>query len=314
MTTSLISRRRHVHPQMEQFGAQPILNNQGDMDGVMLRQVEIISLQGTIANDAWLTDASDLLETLCQDNSTIIPSKRRLGLPEMVFDDAIVKIILPSKITLEWTVMGALKEWAKAHQSIPLGSTDSRNGVSVLKALDAHLWSTKQEETTEFHYDWSFSTPYVQTGGINWIPLQSSGMNRALLQDTSQPILYFDENQLYEDDLHDNGVVTFTLKTRVMPTCIYVLSRLWLRIDGVLLRVKETRLVVEFGDETTVHRDVLWRECHWSKLEEYQLPTDIKAWRNEDGVETPAWQGLINRLPLVSLPDSIPQFARLEQV
>ena len=195
----------------------------------------------------------------------------------MVFDDAIVKIILPSKITLEWTVMGALKEWAKAHQSIPLGSTDSRNGVSVLKALDAHLWSTKQEETTEFHYDWSFSTPYVQTGGINWIPLQSSGMNRALLQDTSQPILYFDENQLYEDDLHDNGVVTFTLKTRVMPTCIYVLSRLWLRIDGVLLRVKETRLVVEFGDETTVHRDVLWRECHWSKLEENQLPTDIKA-------------------------------------
>ena len=308
----LISRRRHISPQLPNFGARPILRDHGCMAGIVLREVQVVTLQGTIASDSWLTSTSNDLEALCQyKNSTTAFSKRRLLLPEMVFDKAIVKIVLPDNVSIEWTATGALQEWAKAHQAIPVGATDSHNGVSVLKALDAQLWSTKKEATTEFHYDWSFSTPYLQTGGTNWIPLKSSGMNQGLLLDTSQPILYFDENQLYEDDMHDNGVVSFRIKTRVMPTCVFILSRLWLRVDGVVLRVKETRIMVEFGS-LAVHRDVLWRECHWEKLKNYSLPTDVRAWRNEDGVETAAWQGLINRLPQVSLPVGIPQFAKLE--
>jgi hypothetical protein len=235
--------------------------------------------------------------------------------------------------------MGALKEWAMAHASIPVGSTNGHMGVSVLKAIDATLWAaataatqeTPHRTMTEYHYDWTFSTPFVLTTmgvGANentnddacWIPLPTCGMNRTMLQDTSQPILMFDENQLYEDDLHDNGVVSFTIKTRVMPTCIYVLARLWLRVDGVVLRVKETRLMVELlllstttaTTRNNVYRSVVWRECAWDKLSEHQLPTNVKGWRNEeDGVETPAWQGLLNRLPQVPLPESIAPFAKL---
>jgi hypothetical protein len=361
---SLISRRRHLHPQLTHHGATIIRHNNNDNNdnlgciaGIVLQNVQIMTLQGTIANDAWLTKATDELETLCQYNNpggTLEQEHqrqqcRRLGLPEMVFDRALVRIILPGTTTsgsattttiLEWTAMGALKEWAMAHVSIPVGGTNSHMGVSVLKAIDATLWATTTaaatatQETphrtmTEFHYDWTFSTPLVLTTtgvGTNtnniddafWIPLPTCGMNRAMLQDTSQPILMFDENQLYEDDLHDNGVVSFTIKTRVMPTCIYVLARLWLRVDGVVLRVKETRLMVELLPLTTtpatwnnVYRNVVWRECAWDKLSEHQLPTDVKAWRNEDGVETPAWQGLLNRLPQVPLPESIAPFAKL---
>lgn len=34
-----------------------------------------------------------------------------------------------------------------------------------------------------------------------------------------------------------------------MPTCFFVLQRLWLRIDGVLFRMVDTRVFHEFGTD-----------------------------------------------------------------
>jgi len=74
-----------------------------------------------------------------------------------------------------------------------------------------------------------------------------------------------------QDDLEDCGEVTFEAKIRVMPSCWFVLSKLYLRVDGVLIRCRETRLYHNFTDDLVVtsmngvpspriHMEVYWRE------------------------------------------------------
>ena len=65
-------------------------------------------------------------------------------------------------------------------------------------------------------------------------------VDRGLLMERD-PILFFDELTLYESELDDNGLMSVTVKVRVMPRCWYVLMRHWMRVDGVLIRLRETR-------------------------------------------------------------------------
>ena len=224
-------------------------------------------------------------------------------------------------------------------------SSVSYRGVSVLKSSDASLWKQKQQSqsphessssskkkqdtinigSTTFHYDWTYSTPFCGnvygTQKRPWIPLEQSGMPMQLLTDQSVPILYFDSVILYEDDLHDNGQVEYTVKVRVMPTCAYILCKLFLRIDHVLLRVRECRLLVEFSTQT-IFRDITWRECAWKDLPLHHLPTEVRAWTTistvvpdgEQHAETPAFLHLLSKLPLVGddqLPNDLTRHAQL---
>ena len=324
---------------------------------------------------------------------------RRITLPEVCFPHAVVKVTLggdqdsgdattttttttttsnmnrgsssssnsnsstrsPTRMTLLWDCHKALEAWSRAHAGIPVGSSVEHDGVSVRKTVDAALWSHKTIPNTDFHFDWTYMTPFsvavvVDNGdddhddgasdngdGVTanpsitttWMELPKSGLNLKLLQDTSQPILFFDDIELYEDDLHDNGVVNFRVKVRLMPTCLYVLSRCWCRVDNAELICRETRTMVEFGTRTSnttststtakqqgrqhshaVYRDITWRQCAWSDLAGvYNLPTDVRAWKNEGGgTETAAWNALVNRLPIVDLPPGMPRYSMLQVV
>lgn len=311
---SLISPRRHVTDKMSTFGATPIMKDH-EMVGLDFRNVAIQTTQGPMANEGWLDTTTSDLEEQCQYSSNNNARRRRLNLPEVCFSQAAVALSLGEDITLQWTALDALEEWSKAHQAIEIGSDAASNGVSVLKSVDAALWSNKAVQT-DFHYDWTYCTPFSVKleGEATWKPLESSGMNIDLLKDTTQPILYFDDIELFEDDLHDNGVVNLRIKLRVMPTCLYVLSRCWLRVDGLLLRSRETRVMVEFDESQRIYRDVSWRECAWKDLPGWGLPTDVRAWQNEgSSVETPAWQALVNRLPRVeTLPEAVEAHCVLE--
>ncbi|KAG2427198.1 hypothetical protein HXX76_010916 [Chlamydomonas incerta] len=66
-------------------------------------------------------------------------------------------------------------------------------------------------------------------------------IDRGLLMERD-PILFYDEVPLYESDLDDNGVCAVTVKLRVMPRCWLVLLRCWVRVDGSLVRLRESRL------------------------------------------------------------------------
>jgi len=122
--------------------------------------------------------------------------------------------------------------------------------------------------------------------------------------------LFFDELVLYEDDLHDNGQVQYALKIRVMPTCAFVLARMWVRIDRVLLRLRETRVLIHFTHGEAIYRDISWRECKWQDLPKHKLPTNPRVWCRE-GNETPALPSLLSRLPRVELPEGLPAHAVL---
>jgi hypothetical protein len=351
--SSIPSNRRHVATNLEVYKAKPLLWNGSHLVGISIAGWDIGTSQGPIGDAVWFQQALEELEPLAQ--YKLLPaSTRRLVLPEMVFP--LAHVVLDHRkhqgdLFLSWDAMDCLKDWSKCHQAIPMPVVEeqeqeeeeeantSRNatatttassssvafrGVSVLQSSDANLWKRNSKDspsvvgTTEFHYDWTYSTPFFgkfygtrmrRGSGRGWIPSAKSAMPMQLLTDQSVPILYFDSVILMEDDLHDNGLVQYSIKVRVMPTCAYVLSRLFVRVDQVLIRVRECRLLVDFGAQR-LYRDVSWRECAWEDLESHVLPTDIRAWKQEDQ-ETPAFNYMLNKLPATALPKDIPAFAEL---
>mmetsp|Transcript_25283 Transcript_25283/g.45525 ORF Transcript_25283/g.45525 Transcript_25283/m.45525 type:complete len:459 (-) Transcript_25283:207-1583(-) len=272
---------------------------------------------------------------------------------------------------IRFTARDALLEWAEAHNHLEMQHQDHNHqtpsssreeesrGVSILRTADAKIWSDKPRtidaatsSNSEFYYDWTFSSPYAGTirhstinqstgthdrnDGVNnrrqWLPLQQSHIPFHLLQDTSQPILLYDDIHLYEDDLHDNGDVSLNIKIRVMPRCWYVLQRLFVRVDHMCVKCRDVRYFCLFDDSNgsnekdvrvnTIYRDVVWREATWEELGRLALPTDPAAWREEgNGGGTapgmpapPALAALLTRLPVVALPDDLPKFACFEVV
>ena len=81
------------------------------------------------------------------------------------------------------------------------------------------------------------------------------------------PILFFDEVDLYEDELGDNGMSLLSIKVRVMPERMLLLSRFFLRLDDVIFRVRDTRVYVEFGTGQVL-RDYSIMESPYSKLKQ----------------------------------------------
>jgi len=68
------------------------------------------------------------------------------------------------------------------------------------------------------------------------------------------PILHFGEVYLFECDLDDCGYSMSKVRFRVMSNCWYVLLRFFLRVDGVQVRIFDTRIFHEFGTDY-IHRE-----------------------------------------------------------
>jgi type 2A phosphatase activator TIP41 len=125
-------------------------------------------------------------------------------------------------------------------------------------------------------YDWTYTSTY--TGKPNDHP---STFQPADPEDPKHeidmaeltkrdPIQFYAEIPLYEDELHDNGASQLTvrvvsslgltyiypplskLQQRVMPSCFFVLSRFSLRVDHVLFRTYDTRLYHAFGSNLVI--------------------------------------------------------------
>ncbi len=128
-------------------------------------------------------------------------------------------------------------------------------------------------------FDWSYTTDYtgtVRSGGSNSSTNGSSNSSSsgsssarqfepcdgaipmALLQ-RPDPILFYDSLILYEDELADNGVSMLSCKIRVMPARMLLLLRFFLRLDDVVVRIRDTRLYIDF-DSLEVMREYVARE------------------------------------------------------
>lgn len=96
-------------------------------------------------------------------------------------------------------------------------------------------------------FDWSYSTDYKgSTPSEPALQSTETPIPIALLQ-RPDPINFFDEVVLYEDELADNGIAMFSCKIRVMPARLLLLARFFMRLDDVVFRIRDTRVFVEFA-------------------------------------------------------------------
>ncbi|KAI5967201.1 TIP41 [Candida margitis] len=114
-------------------------------------------------------------------------------------------------------------------------------------------------------YDWTYSPNYVgHTRGFDFVVDNSLEIpvNRLMNPD---PILFFDEMILYEDELADNGISMLSIKIRVMPTCLLLLCRFFLRIDNVIFRIRDCRVFIDFNSNEVI-REYKLQECDYDEV------------------------------------------------
>ncbi|CAM6093239.1 unnamed protein product [Calypogeia fissa] len=226
-------------------------------------------------------------------------------LPEMVFGDSALELLHEaSGIKIHFNPFDALLGWKK--ESLP--------PVEVPAAVKWKFRSRPSQQVI-LDYDYTFTTPYcgsetiernVQTASVQgrlsdaleknveagaatslaWVECEDR-IDMVALQ-ARDPILFYDEVVLYEDELADNGISLLTVKVRVMPTCWFLLLRFWLRVDGVLMRLRDTRMFSAFRSDAKVPPVVL-RE-RWMKEDTFQAlvsrgcPSDSAAYAEPSAI------------------------------
>jgi type 2A phosphatase activator TIP41 len=88
------------------------------------------------------------------------------------------------------------------------------------------------------------------------------------------PILFFDEVMLYEDELADNGISMLSCKIRVMPSRLLLLCRFFMRLDNVVVRLRDTRVYVDF-DTGEVIREYQAKEEQYEKVRQVRRDLPI---------------------------------------
>lgn len=189
-----------------------------------------------------------------------------LTMPEMIFGNNSVRIENTKHgWCLEFNALDALKA---------VKMEDSGIRVSY-----AHKWiksKKEQQRTTELdessleigqHYDWTYTTNYkgTLTGNGPFFTRDDSATLPLDKLAQPDPILFYDDMILFEDELADNGISVVNVKIRVMNERALLLSRFFLRVDGVLFRVYDTRVYVEF-DENRVLREYKEHEADYKSV------------------------------------------------
>ncbi|ODQ59587.1 hypothetical protein WICANDRAFT_19298, partial [Wickerhamomyces anomalus NRRL Y-366-8] len=189
--------------------------------------------------------------------------QERLGipLPEMIFGNNKVEIKNKAKnFHISFNTPDAL-------------SLVDTTGENLLQVSYSKEWfSTRRTNTDDVKgivkpFDWTYSTTYrgsliegshdlKETLDLN-IPL-----NKLKKPD---PILFFDDMVLYEDELGDNGISVLSCKIRVMPERLLLLSRFFLRVDNVIFRVRDTRIYIEFN-ENLIIREYKEQEANYQDV------------------------------------------------
>jgi type 2A phosphatase activator TIP41 len=146
-----------------------------------------------------------------------------------------------------------------------------------------HVHSDIKEVVKPF--DWSYSTDYK--GSIfSKQPLDDNTQESPAFRTTDRklplrllsqpdPILFFSSIDLFEDELADNGMSLLTVKVRVMPRRLLLLSRFFLRLDDVIFRIRDTRVYIEF-ETGEVIREYTAREEKYDAIKS-QLGSAVDA-------------------------------------
>ncbi|XP_062089823.1 TIP41-like protein [Humulus lupulus] len=220
-------------------------------------------------------------------------------LPEMIFGDScLVLKHIHSGTKIHFNAFDALLGW-------------KQEGLPPVEVPAAEKWKfrSKPSQQVILDYDYTFTTPYrgsetIEMDATKHGEVASEGIYNLQWEDCKEkidvaglapkePILFYDEVILYEDELADNGVSLLTVKVRVMPSSWFLLLRYWLRVDGVLMRIRDTRMHCVFGDNSnpTILRESCWREATFQSLSAKGYPSDSAAYSDPSIIS--------QRLPIV---------------
>ncbi|XP_022909225.1 TIP41-like protein [Onthophagus taurus] len=205
-------------------------------------------------------------------------------LPEMVFPNNILYLIHSSGAGIEFNALDALKQVCNKSLPIKVACSDAWRGTRS----PSHL----EEKVKPF--DWTFSSDYRGTvSGPFDITTTDERINIEKLKEREK-ILFYQDLMLYEDELHDNGIASCTVKIRVMPSSFFVLLRYFLRVDNVMVRVNDTRLFHEFSTNYIL-REYTNRE---SGFQELGLPLPVFADPNLISQHLPLQTSIYEKLVL----------------
>jgi len=221
-------------------------------------------------------------------------------LPEMVFGEScLVLKHLNSGTKIHFNAFDALTGW-------------KQEALPPVEVPAAAKWKFRSKPSREviLDYDYTFTTPYcgsetieidTEEGGRGEISQEACSLHWEDCEEqidvvslaSKEPILFYDEVVLYEDELADNGVSLLTVKVRVMPSCWFLLLRFWLRVDGVLMRLRDTRMHCIFGVNANpvILRESCWREATFEALSAKGYPSDSAAYSDPSIIS--------QRLPIV---------------
>ncbi|KAF4124198.1 hypothetical protein GMORB2_5914 [Geosmithia morbida] len=221
----------------------------------------------------------------------------RIGIPmpEMIFGDNLVSV---EHIPTGWSVAFSTPDALDA-----VDKTEKK----MLRVAYARDWeSTREDQTQKIKeavkpYDWSYSTEYKGTVTNSKSKGKSEGEGEGegaangvgrtpVLAPTKEvipiellkrrdPILFFDEVVLYESELDDNGISIYSAKLRVHERRMLLLCRLFMRLDNVLVRIRDTRIYVDFETDLVI-RDYTAKEASFDEVKRRllmtgRLPDDI---------------------------------------
>lgn len=233
-------------------------------------------------------------------------------LPEMVFGDScLVLKHMQSGTKIYFDAFDALIGW-------------KQEALPPVEVPAAAQWKfrSKPFQQVILDYDYTFTTPYCGSELIDTDTEHESGdlskgscnlhwenceeQIDVVALASKDPILFYDEVVLYEDELADNGVSLLTVKVRVMPNSWFLLLRFWLRVDGVLMRLRDTRMHCVFGDSVnpTILREICWREATFKALSAKGLPSDSAAY-NDPSVISQRLPVIMHRTQKLKVPGNM---------
>lgn len=151
--------------------------------------------------------------------------------------------------------------------------------------------------------DWTYTTTYRGTLSHTTPATDTTlTIDNAALRDHTIPIRYFASIPLFEDELDDNGAASYRVRIRCMPNFLFILARFFLRIDGVLVRVHDTRYYHRYDT------DVLIRQCTRQQASYAELPPSLNGPLLRDGDKVAAELPVLSRdtshLSLTSVSES----------
>lgn len=111
-------------------------------------------------------------------------------------------------------------------------------------------------------FDWTYTTRYTGTLVGDWDAVRTDEQINYNVLKEKEPIVFYSEMSLFEDELGDNGCVQLTTRLRVMRSGFFLLQRFFLRVDGRLVRVYDTRLCcgAATGSDECLLREVRFKE------------------------------------------------------